>query len=486
MSRIRTRFAPSPTGLLHLGGVRTALFNYLFAKHHQGDFIVRFEDTDLERSDLQLISKQLADLKWLGIISDATVGSKDQYAPYLQSQRLSYYRQYAKQLITTKKAYYCFCTKEELNIERKKQLANGKKAPKYNRKCLALSAQDIEQQLQKKHSYCIRLKIQFDQNIVFNDLVYGQTTFSPQHIEDFVLIKANGYPTYNFAVVIDDHLMEITHILRGSDHLTNTAKQIALYQAYQWTIPQFGHLTLLRFKEQKKMSKRLSNPHQYLHYYQQQGYLAKATFNYLALLGWTPDKFQEVFIDPQDLIAKFDGQNLNKAQSTFSLVKLDWINHKHIVAMPNQTFIDYGLPFCQQLQTKRNITPEKLKAMMLFFQKEIRHFNELSNSIESTFFPTLKATTEHLNVLKNNVNLLNDFVSLIQNTNWTETHLKDCLLKLSKQYNLTGKSFFLPLRLAVSGLANGPQMEKFLFFLGRQQIINNVSQQLKWIKELSR
>lgn len=216
---------------------------------------------------------------------DATIGTNDRYAPYLQSQRLALYQKYAQQLLNKKQAYYCFCTKEELLVERKKQIAQGTKAPKYNKKCLNLSFAEVKNRLQNDTSPCIRLRIETNETIAFVDLVYGQTTFLSDHVEDFVLVKANGYPTYNFAVVVDDHLMEITHILRGSDHLTNTAKQIALYRAFQWSTPRFGHLTLLQFKDQKKMSKRFFNPAQYLDYYREKGYLPVAIFNYLSLLG---------------------------------------------------------------------------------------------------------------------------------------------------------------------------------------------------------
>lgn len=483
--KIRTRFAPSPTGLLHLGGVRTALFSYLFAKHYKGDFIVRFEDTDLERSDHSLIEKQLRDLRWLGLNPDFTIGSESKDGPFLQSERLSLYHQHGQQLLKTKQAYYCFCTKEELASERKKQIATGKKAPKYNRKCLDLSAQAIDKLLKVDTPHCLRLKILPGQPIVFTDLVYGKTTFSSDHLEDFVLIKGDGYPTYNFAVVVDDHLMAITHVLRGSDHLTNTAKQIVLYQTYQWTTPTFGHLTLLKFKDQKKMSKRLATPTQYLDYFQEQGYLPAAVFNYLALLGWTPDKFQEVFLHPTDLINKFDGKNLNKAQSTFSLVKLDWISHKHIVAMSETSFLAFGRRFCLQLQVKKQLTDSQLEALMLFFQKEINYFKQLPDLIEKTFFPIITFQKEHLLILQKHLLLLADFLQMIETVPWTTKDLKDHLLLLSQKHQLTGKKFFLPLRLAVAGLPHGPQMEQFLFFLGRKQVQNHLRQQISWTQQLN-
>ena len=481
--QVCTRFAPSPTGLLHLGSVRTALFNYLFASHHQGKFLVRFEDTDAKRNHLELVEKQLQDLKWLGLKIDATVNKEDANGPYLQSQRLSYYQKYAQILLAKGQAYYCFCSSEELSLERKRQIKEGRKAPQYNRKCFLLSKEVVQQKMLQKVPFCVRLQVAFSK-IEFDDLVYGKIKFAGKSVEDFVLLRTNGYPTYNFAVVIDDHLMDITHVWRGSDHLSNTVKQIVLYQSFQWKTPYFGHLTLLQIQNQKKMSKRVANPVQYLSYYQEQGYLPEAVFNYLSLLGWTPDKFQEIFTS-SDLIAKFAGRDLNKAQSTFSLVKLNWINHKHIVQMLSADFINYALPFCQNIWQEKKIELPKLKEMILFFQKEIHFFAQLPDLITKTFFPQIVYQKEHLFILQKNKQLLEQFLTIISSIAWKKTEIERVLLILKEKSGLNGKLFFLPIRLAVAGLVSGPQMTELLFFLGKKRVIANVEIQLQWIEKMN-
>ncbi len=486
--KVRTRFAPSPTGMMHLGGARTALFNYLFAKHFKGDFIVRFEDTDLKRNDFSSIDQLLSDLKWLGIKPCATIGTDDQYSPYRQSQRLNIYAKYAQELLLTKKVYPCFCTPLELKKVREKQIKKGQTAPKYNRKCWSLSSQKIIELQKAKTSFCLRFFVAPKQKIIFTDLVYGKMEFISENIEDFVIIKTNNYPTYNFAVVIDDYLMQISHVWRGSDHLSNTPKQILLYQTFGWQVPMFGHLSLIQFSSETKMSKRFEIPEQHIDYYRVQGYLPETFFNYLSLLGWTPDKFQELFTQ-EELIKLFDGNNLNKTQSIFSLSKLNWINNKKLLQLSDEEFQKqwFIFAFLKKQKILKNWNKDdnfeyfkknnyqlqildhpRIVLMILFFRKEI-------NSLEDLFLILVKYIGCIDSLLDPEYLLLNHFLfqSLdkhIDETIWDENGIQSMLKQVQKDTNLKGRNFFAPIYYLINKLKEGPAMSTLLFLFGKDEI----------------
>ena len=298
--RVRVRYAPSPTGFLHIGGARTALFNYLFAKHYNGDFVVRIEDTDTKRNIKEGIGSQLDNLRWLGVIPDETIDTKNQdFAPYQQTQRLSIYHDYCNKLVEGGKAYKCYCTVEELNEERIIQKAKGVVAPRYNRKCLNNPSRN-------RKEFTVRLKIPQKQKYSWIDMVRGFVEVDTNDVDDFVIMKNNSIPTYNFAVVVDDYLMEITHVLRGEEHITNTVKQLILFDYFGYTPPKFAHLTLIVDESKKKLSKRNNGELlQYVKEYKDMGYLPNALFNYLSLLGWSPGNEEELF-SVSKLIEVFD------------------------------------------------------------------------------------------------------------------------------------------------------------------------------------
>lgn len=479
-----TRFAPSPTGYLHLGGARTALFNYLFAKHCQGKFLIRFEDTDLKRNINDSKNQLLQELNWLGIKADVTITNPDEKGPYCQSERLEIYQKMAEKLIKSKKAYYCFCTKETLATVKKAQLKIEIKAPRYNKKCLTLSTTEINKRLKNNWPKCYRIKVLPNQILTFQDLVYQKMTFNTNHIEDFVIIKTNGYPTYHFAVVVDDMLMNVSHVLRGSDHLSNTGKQIWLYQTFQQPIPLFGHLSLIQINKKQKLSKRSSLPEQYVNYYQKQGYLPQALFNYLALLGWTPDKFQELF-SVKELITKFDGKNLNKSQSIFSLIKLDWINHKYIMALPWKEYWKQASPFLRLIKNKEKISETKIKIMAAIFQKEINYFAQLPELINYYFVKSLEYQLPLSLYLKENWLIVKTFAkALLAPVVWGEKTIEEMLKKIGEKLNLKGEKLLKPIRIATTGKKSGPQISKMLYLLGKKKIQNNIDRQKKWIKNI--
>lgn len=324
--QVRVRFAPSPTGYLHIGSARTCLFNWLFAKKHNGSFVLRIEDTDIRRHQENTITSMIDSLKWLGISWDEGPDIDGAYGPYRQSQRIDIYNQYAQKLIQQGKAYYCFCTPEELGAEREAAEKEGK-FYKYNKKCLNLSEKEIKKNIDSGKEKAIRLLVPQNKTITFKDNVYGTIAVNSNNIEDFIIIRSNRLPTYNFSVAIDDALMEITHIIRGEDHLSNTPKQLLIYNAIGLEYPNFTHLPMILGQDGQKLSKRHGSIS--IEAYREEGYLPEAILNYLALLGWSYDEKTTIF-SIQELIGKFSLDSINKKPAKFDNQKLLWINGYYI------------------------------------------------------------------------------------------------------------------------------------------------------------
>lgn len=285
MSEVRVRFAPSPTGYLHIGGARTALFNWLFARKMGGKLILRIEDTDIERLKEDSVSQILTSLKWLGINWDEGPEVGGEYGPYYQSERFDIYKKYAQQLLDEGKAYYCFCTTEDLAAQREKQRA-AKQPFRYARTCRDIPAEEAKARIAAGEPYSIRIKIPAEGSITVHDLIHGEVTFNMDQFDDFVIVKSNGIPTYNFAVCVDDHLMGMTHVLRAEEHLSNTPKQLLVYEALGWEPPKFGHMPMILAMDRSKLSKRHGATS--VEEFRSQGYLPEAIINYLTLLGWGP------------------------------------------------------------------------------------------------------------------------------------------------------------------------------------------------------
>ncbi|MFQ6009188.1 MAG: glutamate--tRNA ligase, partial [Candidatus Zixiibacteriota bacterium] len=314
---VRVRIAPSPTGYLHVGTARTAIFNYLFAKHTGGKFLLRIEDTDIERSDASLIEPILSALKWLGLSWDEEI--------VYQSQRVEVYKQYTQQILESGFGYRCFCTQEELEQRRQRARAE-KKSLHYNRRCLNLSDEEIQKRLETGQKFAIRLKIPPGET-TFDDMVLGSITRQNEEIEDFIIARSDGSATYNLAVVVDDHEMGITHVIRGNDHITNTFKQIHIYRALRFKEPMFGHLPLILRPDKRKVSKRLGDKD--VNQYSAEGILPEAMFNYLCLLGWSPKTDREIYTIGE-LIDLFNPDNLNQSNAIFDEEKLLAFNRAHI------------------------------------------------------------------------------------------------------------------------------------------------------------
>ena len=331
---VRVRFAPSPTGYVHIGSLRTALYNYLFAKQHGGQYLLRIEDTDQTRYVEGAIENMIRVLKWAGIehdegamlTNDGKLVQRGDYGPYIQSERLEIYQKYIKQLIEKGHAYYCFCSKERLEDLREEQKAKGL-TPKYDGKCRQYSLEEAQKRIEAGEDYVVRLKLPENQDILFEDLIRGTVVVNTNDLDDQVLMKADGYPTYHFAVVVDDHLMGITHVIRGEEWVISTPKHVYLYQAFGWPVPKFVHLPNILNKDKKKLSKRQGDVA--VEDFRKKGYLPEGLVNYLALVGWSPEDNQEIF-QMEELIQKFSLDRVSKSGGIFDIDKLNWINAHHI------------------------------------------------------------------------------------------------------------------------------------------------------------
>lgn len=344
MAEVRVRFAPSPTGYLHIGGARTALFNWLFARKQGGKLILRIEDTDVARLKEDSVSQILTSLRWLGIDWDEGPEVGGPCGPYYQSERLAIYQAYAQQLLQEGKAYYCFCSPEELEAAREKQRL-AKQPFRYGRTCRELPAAEVERRLAAGAKPSIRLKIPASGSITVEDLIHGTVTFNLDQFDDFVILKSNGIPTYNYAVCIDDHLMGMTHVLRAEEHLPNTPKQLLVYQALGWQPPRFGHMSMILAPDRSKLSKRHGATS--VEEFRAQGYTHQAIVNYLTLLGWGPGDEREIFT-PAETVAQFQLEQMSKKAAIYDTKKLTWLNGQYLSSLPLAEILPEAAPFFLQ------------------------------------------------------------------------------------------------------------------------------------------
>ena len=387
MSDIRVRYAPSPTGHLHIGNARTALFNYLFARNQKGQFIIRIEDTDQKRNIAGGEESQLKYLKWLGMDWDESVDVGGEYGPYRQSERLDIYKKYYEDLLEKGLAYKCYCTEEELEKEREEQIARGE-APRYSGKCRHLTKEDQARLEAEGRKPSIRFRVPEGKVYRFNDIVKGEVSFASEDIGDFVIVKKDGMPLYNFAVAIDDHLMKISHVLRGDDHISNTPKQLMIYEAFGWEPPTFGHMTLIVNENHKKLSKRDESIIQFIEQYEALGYLPEALFNFIALLGWSPVGEEEIF-SKEELIEIFDPARLSKSPAVFDRQKLIWMNNQYMKKLPVEKVVELALPHLVSAgRVPENPSPEQLEMvnkLVALYQEQMSYGAEIV-SLSELFF----------------------------------------------------------------------------------------------------
>jgi nondiscriminating glutamyl-tRNA synthetase len=476
MKKVRVRYAPSPTGHLHIGNARTALFNYLFAKHYEGDFVLRIEDTDLERNVEGGEESQLYYMHWLGIDPDESPKNPGAFGPYRQMERLDIYQKHTDWLIEKGFAYKCYCTSEELDEDYQKQVEAGFAATRYNRKCLHLSKELLEENHQKQLPYTVRIRVPDNDTYTFHDMIRGDVTFEAKDIGDWVLVKANGIPTYNYAVVIDDHLMAITHVFRGEEHLSNTPKQLMLYRMFGWEIPQFAHMTLIVNEQRKKLSKRDNSIMQYMSQYKDLGYLPQAMFNFMALLGWSPDGEQEIY-SPEELVKVFDEKRLSKSPSMFDKQKLTWVNNRYIKEMPLSDVVALCKPFLEKefdLSARSEAWIEKLVAL---FHDQLSYGHQITE-LTGMFFgapETLEEDAKEALAWETTPVIAKAFIEHLP-SEWTVENLKLAMDAVKDETKIKGKPLFMGLRAATTGQCHGPDLMSTIFLLGKDEVSKRLNQ----------
>lgn len=483
MSKIRVRYAPSPTGHLHIGNARTALFNYLFARHNDGEFIIRIEDTDLKRNIEGGEKSQLENLAWLGIDWDESPENPGKYGPYRQSERREIYQPLIDQLLMSNLAYKCYCTSEELEAEREAQRARGE-MPHYSGKCANLTPEEQAEKETQGLEPVIRFRVPRNTSFTFDDMVKGEISFESDNVGgDFIIQKRDGMPTYNFAVAVDDHLMKITHVLRGDDHIANTPKQLMIYDAFGWPRPTFGHMTLIINSETgKKLSKRDESILQFIEQYRELGYLPEAMFNFIALLGWSPVGEDEIF--PQDeLIKIFDTERLSKSPAAFDQKKLEWVNNHYIKAMDLDKLTELCLPYLIKAgKVEENPTPERkdwVKRVVSLYQPQMSYAAEITE-VSSLFFQDhleLDDAAKEVLAGEGVSTVLTAFKAQLEAMETVDAAGVLAAIKaVQKETGIKGKNLWMPIRVAVSGVTHGPELPETVEILGKEKALAHLDQ----------
>lgn len=494
---IRVRFAPSPTGYLHIGSLRTYLYNWLFARKNKGKIILRIEDTDRKRYVKGATENLIKVLEKFGlnwdegpIIKNGVIKQKGNYGPYIQSERIETYRTLAHKLVENGYAYYCFCSEERLKNLREEQIAKGL-PPMYDRKCRNLSSEEIKEKIRKNIPYVIRLKVPDSFNgkpyVVFNDLIRGEIKFDLKTIDDQILLKSDNWPTYHLANVIDDHLMGVTHVIRGEEWLSSTPKHILLYHAFGWQIPKFAHLPLLLNPDRSKLSKRQGDIA--VEDFLAQGYLPEAIINFIALLGWNPDTNQEIF-SLKELIKGFSLEKVQKAGAILNRRKLDWINGVYIRKTNIKKLTELCLPFLFKsgliqrknknkfiiTETKEIISLRKIRDIVFLEQKRLKRLEEI-NELATIFFTNqifydtklLKWKNTKLSEIRNNLISAKDILEKIPSKKFNINNLKAKLMELAEKTG-TGELLW-PLRVALTGKKASPPPFEIMEIIGKEKTL---------------
>lgn len=468
MKKIRVRFAPSPTGLLHVGNARTALFNWLFARQKKGDFILRVEDTDVARSSSEYAEKLISDLKWLGLDWEEGPDAGGKYGPYLQSLRLDIYKSYTQSLIKEQKAYYCFCSREELEEEKKHALAQGK-MPVYSEKCRSIPLKEALKKVEDGEPAAVRLKTPHSGNLTYEDLVRGRVSFDLKLLGDPVLVRPSGLPAYNYAVVIDDSLMEITHVIRGEDHISNMPRQILTYRALSFQVPRFAHLSMVMGKDNARLSKRHGATS--VGQFQKEGILPVALVNYLALLGWAPPDGQEV-LKPDELISLFDITKVSKSSSIFDYEKLYWLNRQHMKKLSLEEQSRRSYPYLLKaglLPRKENMSDAHWtwlgRAVSCFIEK-VDRFVDLPAHFDTLFsFSLDDLDDEAKNIMSTGCaqKVIKAAARRMQDGSRLDFEKFAQMTKeIKTETGCKGKDLFRPLRVAMTAQPSGLDLNRFI------------------------
>ena len=469
--KVRTRYAPSPTGFMHIGNLRTAIFEYLLAKKYNGDFILRIEDTDQEREVKGAIDFIYNTLDLCGFKIDEGPNNEGNFGPYIQSKRKDIYKEYALKLVEMGKAYYCFCSEEELTKMREK--ADARKKPfLYDGRCSRLSKEKIEENLKNNVPYVIRQKMPKEGVTIVEDLIYGKVKIDNSILDDQILLKSDGFPTYNFANVIDDHLMEITHVIRGKEYLDQTAKYNLLYEAFGWEKPTYIHVAMVLGEDGNKLSKRNGDA-SFMDLYNE-GYLPEAIVNYLSLLGWSPETNQEVF-SMEELISNFNEERISKSSSQYDVKKLKWFNHQYINKMDDEKYLSWIKKYFSNECDK---SEEWLNHLLLIYKSHLNYGKEI-NELTSSFFnkefvidAEAKEFMESDEVIPKVVEVFKEEIKAT--SNWSVETLQEVINNVKEKAGVKGKMLFMPIRIAASGIMHGPELADTLYLIGKEEILNRL------------
>ena len=487
MDKVRVRFAPSPTGYLHIGGLRTLLYNYLFAKNNGGDLLLRIEDTDQDRLVEGAIENLVDAIDWSGIVYDEGVykdENNDLYqsgdkGPYIQSERLDIYQKYVDELLDSGHAYHCFCTRERLDELREKQRIEGH-VPKYDGLCRGISREEAQERIANGEEHVVRLKMPKDTDLSFDDLVFGKISFNSDDQDDQVLLKSDGFPTYHMAVVVDDHLMEISHIVRGEEWISSTPKHVWLYEVLGWEAPVFAHLPSVLNKERKKLSKREGDVA--VEDFRASGYLPEGIVNYIALVGWGPSTNQEI-LSMDELIEDFSFDRVSRSGGVFDTKKLDWVNSHYMKKLSTEKLYNLSKPFIVESGITTEEFMEQNKDWMYFLletiQDSVDNLAQVPAALEFAFKGYPEELTEGaLEILQGEeasilITAMEDLLSEIDTID--RDNAQSFMNEIQTRTGLKGRNLFMPSRVAMTGVQSGPELPNIIYLLGKEKLQENLN-----------
>lgn len=476
--QLRVRFAPSPTGPFHIGGARSALFNWLLARKEGGKLILRIEDTDLERSTRESEENIKASLRWLGIEWDEGIDAGGEYGPYRQTERLDIYREYTDKLLTSGQAYHCYCTEAELEAERQEQMDKGEN-PHYAGRCRQLNQADRERFIAEGRKPTVRFRVPENRQIIFKDMVRDTVSFDSNGVGDFVIVKSDGIPVYNYAVVLDDALMKITHVIRAEEHLSNTPRQILLYQALGLELPKFGHISLILGKDRTKMSKRHGATS--VEQYKNLGYLPEGIVNFLALLGWAPPGEEEIF-SPTELIEQFSMDRVAKNPAVFDIDKLNHINAHYIKQASPELITELALPHLKEAGYVGEELSAEEKAWLVKVVAELQGYisyaAQITEYIDVFFNDIIDFENEEAHEIMKDAaipEVMAAFKNKLAALETVEPAAVQAILKgIVKELKLGGKKVYMPVRIAVTGKMHGPELINLIPLIGKDRTLARI------------
>ena len=470
--KVRTRYAPSPTGYMHIGNLRTAIFEYLLARKYDGSFILRIEDTDQERQVEGAIDFIYKTLELCNITIDEGPNNDKGYGPYIQSERKDIYKKYAEELVEKGKAYYCFCSEEELNAMRER--ANARHKPfLYDGRCSRLSKEKIAENLANGVPYVIRQKMPKTGVTIVDDIIYGKIKIDNSILDDQILLKSDGFPTYNFANVIDDHLMEITHVIRGKEYLDQTAKYNLLYEAFGWEKPIYAHVAMVLGEDGNKLSKRNGDA-SFMDLYNS-GYLPEAIVNYLSLLGWSPTNNQELFT-MDELIHNFDEHRISKSSSQYDVKKLRWFNAQYIKKMEEDKYLAWIKKyFTRDVSNKSSEWVDKL---LLIYKDHLNYGEEINELTANFFIDSITLDAEEKEFLDSDP-VTKDVIATFRKevdsiTDWNIDAINNAINNIKNTLGVKGKLLYMPIRIKASGFMHGPELADTIYLIGKDTVLERL------------